>query len=82
MSRSSWKPHFNTKEWFSFKNFDKKTIQTSNRRITIIKDLVGRSIEIYNGIRFFKIEVSEDMIGHKLGEFSPTRKKPKFKEKK
>jgi len=38
--------------------------------------MVGMSINIYNGCRFFNVVVSTDMLGHRLGEFAPTRKKP------
>jgi small subunit ribosomal protein S19 len=38
--------------------------------------MLGLTINVYNGLRFFSIIVSLDMLGHRLGEFSPTRKKP------
>ena len=51
----------------------KKPIKTWSRKSTIIPDFVGVSFLIYNGKKFIPITVSEDMVGHKLGEFSPTR---------
>ena len=52
---------------------DKKPIKTWSRKSTIIPDFVGVSFLIYNGKKFIPITISEDMVGHKLGEFSPTR---------
>ena len=54
-------------------NPSKKTIKTWSRKSTIIPDFVGISFLIYNGKKFIAITVSEDMVGHKLGEFAPTR---------
>ena len=48
-------------------------IKTWSRRCTIIPEFVGRTFLVHNGKMFHKILVSEDMVGHKLGEFSPTR---------
>jgi small subunit ribosomal protein S19 len=52
---------------------DKKPIKTWSRNSTIIPDFVGHSFLIHNGKTFIPITVSEEMVGHKLGEFSPTR---------
>ena len=52
---------------------NKKPIKTWSRKSTIIPDFVGMSFLIYNGKKFIPITVSEDMVGHKLGEFAPTR---------
>ena len=51
----------------------KKPIKTWSRKSTIIPDFVGISFLIYNGKKFIPVTISEDMVGHKLGEFSPTR---------
>ena len=51
----------------------KKPIITWSRKSTIIPDFVGVSFLIYNGKKFIPITISEDMVGHKLGEFAPTR---------
>ena len=48
-------------------------IKTWSRKSTILPDFVGVSFQIYNGKKFIPITISEDMVGHKLGEFSPTR---------
>ena len=48
-------------------------IKTWSRRSTIIPDFVGVTISVYNGKSFIPVYVTEDMVGHKLGEFSPTR---------
>ena len=52
---------------------DKKPIKTWSRKSTIIPDFVGLSFLIYNGKKFIPLTVSEDMVGHKFGEFAPTR---------
>jgi small subunit ribosomal protein S19 len=48
-------------------------IKTWSRRSTIIPDFVGVTFSVHNGRKFIPVMVSEDMVGHKLGEFSPTR---------
>ncbi len=51
----------------------KKPIKTWSRRSMIIPDMVGHTFEVHNGKKFVSVFVSENMVGHKLGEFSPTR---------
>lgn len=48
-------------------------IQTWSRRSTILPDFVGITFNVYNGKKFIPVYVTEDMVGHKLGEFAPTR---------
>jgi small subunit ribosomal protein S19 len=48
-------------------------IKTWARRSTIVPEFVGHNFEVHNGNKFIKVFVSEDMVGHKLGEFAPTR---------
>lgn len=48
-------------------------IKTWSRRCTIPPEFVGKTFEVHNGKIFHKVYVTEDMVGHKLGEFSPTR---------
>lgn len=55
------------------KTGDKKPIKTWSRRSTILPDFVGYTFLIYNGKKFIPVFVTENMVGHKLGEFSPTR---------
>jgi small subunit ribosomal protein S19 len=52
---------------------DKKMIKTWSRRSTVTPDFVGHTLSVYNGKKFIPIFISENMVGHKLGEFSPTR---------
>lgn len=52
---------------------DKKVIKTWSRRSTIFPDMVGHTIAVHDGRRHVPIFISEDMVGHKLGEFAPTR---------
>lgn len=49
------------------------TIRTWSRRCTIVPEFVGHRFEIHNGKAFHAVYVTEEMVGHKLGEFSPTR---------
>ena len=78
MARSVWKgPYFDVtlfkKVKKSKEESSKSTIKTWSRRSTIIPDFVGVTISVYNGKSFIPVYVTEDMVGHKLGEFSPTR---------
>ena len=52
---------------------DKKPIKTWSRRSTITPDFVGLTIAVHNGKQHIPVYVSENMVGHKLGEFAPTR---------
>jgi small subunit ribosomal protein S19 len=52
---------------------EKKVIKTWSRRSTILPEMVGHTIAVHNGKKFTPVYVSENMVGHKLGEFSPTR---------
>ena len=52
---------------------NKKPIKTWSRKSTIIPDFIGLSFLIYNGKKFIPLTISEDMVGHKFGEFAPTR---------
>ena len=51
----------------------KKVIKTWSRRCTIIPDAVGLTFAVHNGKKFIPVFLTENMVGHKLGEFSPTR---------
>lgn len=55
------------------KEGSKKPIKTWSRRSMIIPDMVGHTFEVHNGRKFISVFVSENMVGHRLGEFSPTR---------
>lgn len=50
-----------------------KVIKTWSRRSTIIPEMVGITLAVHNGKKFIPVYVTENMVGHKLGEFSPTR---------
>ena len=52
---------------------DKKPVKTWSRRSTILPDFIGMTIAVHNGRQFVPVFVTENMVGHKLGEFSPTR---------
>ena len=55
------------------KQGSKKSIKTWSRRSMIIPEMVGCTFEVHNGRKFLSVFVSENMVGHRLGEFSPTR---------
>lgn len=52
---------------------NKKVIQTWSRRSTIFPEFIGLTVAVYNGKEHVPVYVTEDMVGHKLGEFAPTR---------
>jgi small subunit ribosomal protein S19 len=52
---------------------EKKVIRTWSRRSTVLPEFVGHTIGVHNGKKFIPVYVTENMVGHKLGEFSPTR---------
>ena len=51
----------------------KQLIKTWSRRSTITPDMIGLTFAVHNGRKFMPVYITEDMVGHKLGEFSPTR---------
>ena len=55
------------------KTGDRKVIKTWSRRSTILPEMVGLTMAVHNGRKFLPVFVTENMVGHKLGEFSPTR---------
>ena len=57
----------------SLDGLEKRVIRTWSRRSTIIPEMVGQTIAVHNGKRFIPVYITENMVGHKLGEFSPTR---------
>ena len=78
MSRSIWKGPFVDPSLIKKVEKQKTTgasapIKTWSRKSTIIPEFVGTNFLIHNGKKFISITISEDMVGHKLGEFSPTR---------
>ena len=52
---------------------EKKVVKTWSRRSTIVPDMIGHTIAVHNGKKFIPVYITEQMIGHKLGEFAPTR---------
>jgi small subunit ribosomal protein S19 len=52
---------------------DKKVIKTWSRRSTVVPEMVGHTLAVHNGRKFVPVYVTENMVGHKLGEFAPTR---------
>ena len=78
MGRSVWKGPF--VDGYLLKKAEKvraggrnEIIRTWSRRSTILPQFVGLTFGVYNGLKFVPVSVTEDMIGHKFGEFSPTR---------
>ena len=56
------------------KNGKKEVVKTWSRRSTIFPEFIGHTFAVHNGKEFIPVYVTEDMVGHKLGEFAPTRK--------
>ncbi|MAM84959.1 MAG: 30S ribosomal protein S19 [Acidobacteria bacterium] len=52
---------------------DKKVTKTWSRRSTVLPEMVGHTIAVHNGRKFIPVYITENMVGHKLGEFAPTR---------
>ncbi|MFY9549854.1 MAG: 30S ribosomal protein S19, partial [Thermoanaerobaculia bacterium] len=78
MSRSIRKgpfvdPHLTKKVAALNATREKKVVKTWSRRSTVIPDMVGHTIAVHNGRKFIPVYVAENMVGHKLGEFAPTR---------
>jgi small subunit ribosomal protein S19 len=78
MSRSLKKPPFihyklNKRVLEAQDSGKKSVIKTWSRASTISPDFVGLTIAVYNGMKFIPVYVTENMVGHKLGEFAPTR---------
>ena len=78
MSRSSKKgPFVDEKLYIKVNQLNdqntKRPIRTWARACTIIPEFVGHTFEVHNGNKFIRVFVQEDMVGHKLGEFAPTR---------
>jgi small subunit ribosomal protein S19 len=65
--------HLQKKVDKAVENKDRKVIKTWSRRSTIIPEMVGLTFAVHNGKKFIPVFVSENMVGHKLGEFAPTR---------
>lgn len=55
------------------RRFEKKVVKTWSRRSTIFPEMVGHTIAVHNGKKFIPVYITENMVGHKLGEFAPTR---------
>ena len=76
MSRSVWKGPF------AEINLRKKSrVQTQSRRSVILPQYVGKEFQVYNGKNYLLVRATQDMIGHKLGEFAATRRRPNHKRK-
>jgi small subunit ribosomal protein S19 len=84
MSRSLWKGPFIDNYLFTLneKNIElNRKIKVWSRRSMILPEFLNQNFEIHNGKQFVSLQVTEDMIGHKFGEFASTRKKTLHKKK-
>jgi small subunit ribosomal protein S19 len=84
MSRSNWKgPYVNSEHLKNVELLKKKhTVLKMSRNSEIIPEFLGLTFKIHNGKSYTEVDVTEEMVGHKFGEFSPTRAKFSFKKKK
>ena len=81
MSRSFWKPLYISNELLkqyqdSSLVKERDVVFSFNRATVLTEKMIGYKISVYNGMRFYTITVSSDMLGHRVGEFSPTSKRP------
>ncbi len=65
--------HLSNKIEVAIQKNDKKVIKTWSRRSTILPEYIGLTLAVHNGRKFVPVYITENMIGHKLGEFAPTR---------
>lgn len=82
MTRSKWKIPYIDKSLVNFSKKKKNITVIYSRSSTILPNFIDSTFLVYNGIRFFKIKVKKDMVGHKFGEYAFTRKKTLIKKKK
>jgi len=82
--RSLWKgPFICNNIIFDLKNNNSlNTVKTTSRSTTVLPFLIGKTVKLHNGKFYISIKVTEEMIGHKLGEFVPTRLRHVYKKKK
>ena len=78
MPRSVWKGPFVdgyllAKAEKARQDNEKKVVKTWSRRSTVVPEMVGHTLAVHNGKKFIPVYVTENMVGHKLGEFAPTR---------
>lgn len=73
MSRSIWKPDFLHEQYSS--QLGNQEIYLINRATRLTAEMVGQRLFVYNGVRFFALQVNSDMVGHLAGEFAVTRKR-------
>ena len=55
------------------RNNERRVVKTWSRRSTVVPEILGHTLAVHNGKKFVPVYISENMVGHKLGEFSPTR---------
>ena len=79
MSRSAWKPLFVHPQYIE--GIATNEIKRQNRSIAFTKKIIGQIIYIYNGIRWYTITVSDEILGQSIGQFAPTRHQPIYKKK-
>ena len=84
MSRSLWKPFYIHPDISlqSESNPKEKKFILYNRNTRLTANMIGYIFHVYNGMRFLSFEVNSEKVGHRLGEFAPTKKKPIPKKKK
>jgi len=81
--RSIWKGPFVKEKFLSdIRSTNKKRIKTTSRNSVVLPFLIGRTIQVHNGKFFIPVNITEEMIGHKLGEFTRTRLRHVYKKKK
>jgi ribosomal protein S19 len=79
MSRSAWKPLFVHPQYVE--GLESNEIKRQNRSRPFTKKIIGQTIHIYNGTRWYTVTVSDERLGQSIGQFAPTRHQPIYKKK-
>ncbi|KAK9458503.1 mitochondrial 37S ribosomal protein uS19m [Lipomyces oligophaga] len=79
LKRSVWKGPFVYPLPVRYAREKNAPIQTAQRSATILPSYIGLTFQVHNGMEFFSLKITEEMVGYKLGEFVPTRKRFSFK---
>ncbi|KAK7207571.1 hypothetical protein BZA70DRAFT_18709 [Myxozyma melibiosi] len=79
MKRSIWKPPYLAPLPIAAAKKNNTPIQTTARSCMILPSFVGLTFQVHNGLEYLSVTVTEEMVGYKLGEFVPTRKRFSFK---
>ena len=86
MSRSKWKFNYLAQDFISQEreisnNYDNQELILQSRSTYISEEMLGFTVRVYNGMKFFTLTIGKDKLGYRIGEFAPTKKKAAKKKK-